>query len=677
MKTSKAKRLFDPLLFLTALSLFLPFPGPLLLISGIVQAFVLPGLVILIFLGDKNRPWTDNIFFTLILSPVLLTLTVLLASRMTDDFNTAPRIAAGVYYILFALVIILKKDRFGVTISPIPSSVIILSACYGGFLTLMYFVNDFLLIRSDAWYHASVINEILTRGIPPMEPDLPDTPIRYMWIYHLFIASFKGLSGMSLFRAMSFLNIAGALSLPYLAARVISSFISSKRRIFASTLIVVAGLESASWIVWPVFLIRAFTGEVRGMEEVRRLFQEISFRGQGPLYFLRPFGTWMVNLNDKFITITPFGFSLDLFLLCFIMFISGSFIRDSKIKALIIFFIISLGTFLFHIITGTALICTLIGAGVLLPVIKMYIAGEKDISLSGIIPAVAAIAAALIGIPYFLSLGGGAAEGGSPFSGIIHIGVKNMATIILPLLILFCPAWRAIKKVFSANTNEYAIIAAWIVPLLLLNLFVDLPTRNESKLIYPLFLLLGAVVSIEIVDMIAGSTRRRKIVLIAWILILFLVPPILTFRGFLIAAADDSEVLIARYSQYKGEKEIYEWVMANTSRNSIIMERNLNHLMPVFAGRRNFAGKSTLWKVLGYDREYVTNQYDLNRDLYACDSIPAGTLDSIRNTGLDLYVAVFASDIKECPDLGSRFDEMDGYFELVYSDKNGRLYHLK
>jgi hypothetical protein len=99
--------------------------------------------------------------------------------------------------------------------------------------------------------------------------------------------------------------------------------------------------------------------------------------------------------------------------------------------------------------------------------------------------------------------------------------------------------------------------------------------------------------------------------------------------------------------------------------------------MPVFAGRRNFSGKSTLWKILGYDRDLVTRQQELNRDLFACDSLAAGTVDSLRKTGLDLYIAVFASDMRECPGLGSRFDEMRDSFESVYSDNTGRLYRLK
>jgi hypothetical protein len=677
MEITEPRRIFYLFVFLTALSLFLPLPGLLRLVPGIVQAFVLPGLVALMFFGDRNRPKTDDIFFAPILSPILLTLTVLAASRVFDDFDVAYRVAAGVFYLLFALAVFLKKDRPGESSAPIPTGVFFLSVFYGLFLIFMYFINDFLLIRSDAWYHASVINQIAWNGIPPLEPNLPGVAIRYMWIYHLFIASFKGLSGLSLFRAMSILNIAGGFALPYLAARTVSFFVRESRKIFASTLIVVAGLESASWIVWPTFLLRAFTGEVRGMDEVRRYFADISLKGQGPLDFLSPFGTWMVNLNDKFITITPFGYSLDLFLLGFILFASAGYIRDTRLRAGVMFFIVSLGTFLFHIITGTVLICSLIGAGVLIPIIEKYARGNQKLSLYWLVPAAAVLAAAMIGFPYFISLGGGAAGEGSLFSEIFHFGVKNIATIVLPLIILFLPARHAIRKILTASTREYAIMLAWIIPLLMLNVLVDLPTRNESKLVYPLFLLLGSVISVEIVEMIANTTPGKKKVMIALVLLLFFVPVFLTFRGFLIADTEGHGVLIARYEAYKGDKGIYEWMMDNTSENSVVIENGVNHLMPAFAGRRNFSGKSTLWSVLGYDKDYLAKHQALNRQLFACDSIAEGTIESIRETGLDLYVAVFSVDIKSCPALGDRFDSLADSFEPVYTSEVGKLYRLK
>lgn len=677
MKYSDKRPIFYFLIFITALSLFLPLPKPLSYIFGLVQAFVLPGLVLLFFIGDKKRPWTDNIFFSPLLSPIMLTLTVFLFSRIFGNLDVAIRLAAGLYYILFASAIILKKDHYGETGTVIRTNVLVFSVFYAVAVAALYFLNDFLLIRSDAWYHASVTNEVLARGIPPMEPYLPETPIRYMWMYHLFIASFKGLSGFQTFRALSFINLAGALALPYLCARIIASIIPEKRILFPATLITVAGLESASWLLWPAFILRALTGEVKGLEEISRNFNAISLKGEGVLFFLTPFFTWMVNLSDKFITITPFGFSLALFLLCFVIFLSGDFIRDSKIKAAILFFIISLGAFLFHIITGTALLCTLIGAGVVLPLIKRYVIGEKGFSISEILPAAAALAAGLIGLPYLSSLGGGTSGEGGLFSGLFHIGIKNISTIILPLIILAYPAWKAAKRIFSVKTRGYAAIASWIVPLMILNIFINLPTRNESKLIYPLFLLLGAIISAEIMKIISGSSGRKKIISAALVLILFLAPPLLTFRAFLIDSPEGDEIFTARYNATKGDSALFQWIENNTAGNAVLMEKDFYHLAPVLAARRNFSASLKYWTIYGYDESLIKTHLDLNHLVYACENSSDESVEAAQLQNLNLYIIVFNSDLEECQILDDKFNRKPERFEKAYSGPEGTIYHKK
>lgn len=687
MGTTGKKTLFFAFILLTACSLLVPLPDALRLMCGFVQTFILPGLVLLFFIGDRKRPWTDTIFFVPLLSPILITLTVYILSRLTGEFGASPGYAAGLFYILFAVAVALKQDRYGEGGGTLPGGVIILSVCYGLLISLLFFANDILLIRSDAWYHASVTGEIFARGIPPQEPYLAGQPIQYMWIYHLFTATLIKLTGLPLFRALSMLNIVSALSLPYLAARVISHFTVNRRVIFVSTLITIAGLESASWIAWPLCFLRALNGDVRGFEEIMRNIHDISFIGSGTIRTLSPFGTWMVNLSDKYITITPFSFSLDLFLLGFVMALSGNYVTDSKLKSGVMFFIIALGAFLFHVITGAALICTIIGAGVMLPLIKKFRSGAAGSvsagssvsssahSFAGLPAAVAALAAGLVGLPYFLSLQGSGEN--EAMSGILHFGFKNIATILLPLLILYCPAKRALKKVVSARIDAYAVIAAWFIPLLLLNIFANLPTRNESKLIYPLFLLIGSVVSIEIVALISESQRRKRFLLIAWTLLLFFIPPFLTFRGYLIARPQHLEFLDVRYAAYKSDKALYRWIEENTGTDAVVSENGFDHLMPAFAARRNFAGPMSHWRIYGYDKEYISKYFDLNTELYTCRPLTDETAAAIRATGHDLYVCVYENDLKECPALTAKFGDRPDLFELVYSDAHALLYHLK
>ena len=676
MAQTTKKRIFSLIIVLSAISLFVPLYAPLLFVTGIIQTFILPGFVLIFLLGDRNRPWTDNIFMVPLISPVLLTLTVLLTFRFTGDFPLSLRLSAGLFYLLFIICVLTGRNRFGRFESPIPRSAIILSAAYGLLIAVSYAVNDLLLIRSDAWYHASVTSEILSRGVPPMEPWLPDRAIRYMWIYHLFLASWKNLSGLELFRALGFFNIVNAFCFPYLIARIISAFVSDGRRIFWSSLISIAGLESASWVATPIVIARAMVGEVKGAAEISRIIGNLKFDGPEMIHSLTPYIASMVNLSDKFITITSFSYSFVLFLLVFVFFLSRDYIRKSRASAAVLFFILILGSFLFHVIIGTALICTIVGAGILLPLVNRFILKRPTELFPQLMPPAVAVAAAAAGLPYLASLGGTETGGGSFIAEYLHFGVRNLVTILLPLLILFCPARRALGKIFSTSREEYIFLASWIVPLLALNLFANLPTGNEDKLIFPLFLLLGPVISIEITGILENSRGTRKKLLLAWTMILFLVPPLLTFYAFIDYSAEEAGIE-RRYHAYRSDRELFEAVESHTGRHAIIAEKGFDHLMPVFAQRRNLAGMMLLHYVYGYDENYVTNNYELNETLFACEPLTDETIARLATFDFALYIAVSRKDIRECPSLAMKFEDRGNMFESVYSGSEGKLYVFK
>ncbi|HER44125.1 MAG TPA: hypothetical protein ENO08_06665 [Candidatus Eisenbacteria bacterium] len=669
------KKVLSAAVVLSSVSLFAPLPAPLLFVAGVIQSFILPGLVLFFLLGGRDRPWTDHIFMIPIFSPVLFTLTMLLALKLTGDLSVSLRLSAGSFYILFIICMIAGRDDLGRFESSVPAGAILLSICYGLLIAASYAANDLLLIRSDAWYHASVTNEILAGGAPPMEPWLPDQPIRYMWIYHLFLASWKSLSGLELFRAMGFFNVVSAFSFPYLAARIIGFFVSGSRRIFWSTLISIAGLESASWIAVPIVLARALTGEVKGFAEIDRMMSVLRFDGPNMMHTLTPYGSAMVNLSDKFITITSFSYSLDLFLIAFILFLSHGHIRKSRAASAVLLFVSILGSFLFHVIIGTALVCTLVGAGVLTAAARALFSRGPSGLYPLIMPSAAAVAAAAAGLPYLASLGGTETGGESFLSEYLHFGLRNLFTLSLPLLILFCPARKAAGRIFSFARDEHILAASWIIPLLALNLLVDLPTGNEDKLIFPLFLIIGPMVCIEITGIIEAARGARKNLLIAWTAFLFLVPPALTFYAFIDYRAEEAGIE-ERYRAFRGDRTFFETVRGRTGPRAIVAEKGFDHLMPVFAGRRSLAGEMLLHYVYGYDEDFVAGNFELNKDLFACKPFSEKTIDRLESFDFELYVAVSRRDMENCPLLASKFEEDRGLFELVHAGEEGRLYLL-
>ncbi|MCK4237167.1 MAG: hypothetical protein KAX38_08600, partial [Candidatus Krumholzibacteria bacterium] len=366
MGLSTERKIVITLLILSASSLFFTPPLVIRLIFGFLQAYYLPGLVFLLFLGDRRRPRFDNLYLPILISPIIISLLVLAVYRFTGSFNTSIKISLSVLYILLVTALFTGKFRHTERDSTVPGSILLLSFLFCGVVTITYLVNRYILVYTDAWYHVSVVYEILDRGIPPMDPRLPDIPIRYMWFYHLFQAIWKELSGLSITHVLGFFNIINAFAFPYLIARLTSIFTKDRLYILSAPVFAFVGLESAGWVLWPLSVVRAFFGDVGGTAELARIISGIELNGVKVIYFLKAPWTWLMSLPDKFLTITAFSYTLNLFLLCFILVLAGGFHKRSSFKAAASIFLTMIGALLFHVVTGLGLILTAIGAGMLL-----------------------------------------------------------------------------------------------------------------------------------------------------------------------------------------------------------------------------------------------------------------------------------------------------------------------
>ena len=634
------------LLLGTSISLIAPLPQWLLIICGAIQAFVVPGLAFIGLAGQRGRPRTDDLFFPLLLSPVLMTVSVLAAARIVPETRSAAT-AAWFWYAMLALSVAVRRSEGAAQTRPgtgeasvpgVPRSVVLLSLAYGAVVLVAYLSNHFLLWRSDAWYHASVTAEILERGFPPGEPWIAGVPIRYMWFYHLFIASWMRLSGLPLIPALGGLNVACAAAFPYVVGRFAGMLTGDRRKVFLATLLTVAGFESASWILWPVGLGRALFGEVRGADEIARALALVrtQLNDIEVIRFLRPYGTYMINLTDKFLTVTPFSYSLSLLMLALVTACSRSWRRTAPFGAFLFSFIAILGAFLFHVITGAALIGAAVGAGILSAAAAGVSHSGPVLPRSRLVLPAAAIAAAAVGAPYFISLGaGGPASGG--IAGLLHLGLKNTLTLLIPLVLLGVPSLRALRGLLHPDGAGRETARWWALCLLLLCVFVNLPTRNESKLIYPLFLVIAPLVMIETLSLIGSLRGIRRGLLIAWVVLLYLPPPLLTFRGFMIAEPRDP--VDRRREEAMKDDTFYRWVKEHTAVDAVIAEPGHDHLMPVLARRRSLASRGGVLDVVGYGSEEVRRCQDLQDGIFDPEG-PESVAGAVVKTGFDLYVFV-------------------------------------
>lgn len=660
------RQVIAALLLCTAVSLLAALPAPLLVLCGAAQAFVLPGLAFVSLVGDRRRPWTDDLFYSLLLSPVLLTLSVLAAGRLGGGHAEAVTAAAWFWYLVFGISLLARRKRETPAASALPRGVVLLSLGYGGLVLASYLANDFLLWRSDAWYHASVTTEILERGYPPGEPWLAGVPIRYMWIYHLFLASWIRLSGLPVFWAMGALNVCSAACFPYVAGKYIATLTGVRRRILPATLLTTAGFESAAWILWPVSFGRAFFGEVRGMDAIARqvALAASQINDTRVIFFLSPYGTWMVNLSDKFLTVTAFSYSLCLLLVCLHVAGAREYRERAPLAAGLFACAAILGAFMFHAVTGALLVATVLGAGALAAL------GARREGFRGALPPgrivlpAAALVAGALGLIYLIALGAVGGDGSHSAARHLLPNPRNMLTILLPLLPVAWPAWRAIRRMFPPADAARGVAGQWIACILLLCLFVDLPSPNESKLIFPLFLLLGPLVFLEALDMAAEARPARRLLLAAWLALLFFVPPVMTYRGFIISPPiTDNDKQRAALSAR--DRELLSWIAENTAPDAVIAERGHNYLAPVFARRRNLSSRAGVINVLGYGGETIETYRAIQDSLFSTGAPGTDTIERIRGTRLDLYVLIRPRDEGEFPGIGARLGNHPD-FEVVY-----------
>lgn len=680
MRTKAATRIAIAAIFISGLSLFFRFPSPLQAIAGILLSYALPGLVLLLFLGQNRPAGLPQLVATPLLSPIVLCLLSIAFQKLSGSFETSVISSVLILEAFLAAAILFKKyETKDETPNAFDKAASILSISFAGVVLLSFLLNHTLLMRSDAWYHASVVSEILDRGIPPFEPWLPDVPIRYMWFYHLFVAATVKLTGLGVFASLGVFNIVAAAIFPYLTSQLVSHFVSDRRQRFLTTLLALAGLQAAAWIFFPFDFARALVGENRGWSEVANIISNIDINSFRVIYFLSPFesmqrfGNYMINLQDKFLTLTAFGFSLDIFLLAYLVALSKKDLEKNPTKTALFLFFLCLDALLFHSIIGMTLILVIIGASIFSKLSGTIGIFSRESAKHSILMPISAFAAAACGLPYLLSL----TAGGSPANtGFIHFGTRNLLTMILPLVPLFRPTIAAMKELIKGKNQDTRTAASWLASLTVLCIFANLPTRNESKLLFPFFLVFSPLVLANFALASSSISRARRIGFVAVVLILFAAPAILTVRGFILDRPTNP-IEARRASITAEDRELFEWIAENTPKETVVLERNKENMMPVYARRRNFFPDPGTINVFGYGGAKVESYRKVRDNLFSRSPIPGSDIETLERIGKPVLVLVWRKDLLEHPWLESRFSALRDWFEEVYRNPSATAYRYK
>ncbi len=447
--------------------------------------------------------------------------------------------------------------------------------------------NRWLAPRSDGWFHAAVTLQLADRGVPPEDPYFAGLRLLYFWGYHAWAVMWVAIApSLTVWTPLIVLNLTGALAVILGVCLLARRLGAGPGGMWGAAAVATLGYAPFSW-AW--IGARAFTGEVVGWDEVRRMVT----MGVSPA--LQMMGSWtlhssMAFFGDKFLVLTPFALGLaqfTLLLLTLLDFLARPARREAVALGL------AFGAALFvHSVVGWSAALLAGGwwgwalwrsrrpderhlRGTLVPLIVVFVAVVALLS------------------PYLAVTTIGKHQAMAPgFSRLALFTWLLSGLLVVPAGMAWL--WRARSRVSGARD-----LLVFAMLLTAAGLSISLPGQNQSKFFNLLFLLLAAPAGMAWVDLIArlrGTSRRVLVALLAIAVIPTCVTALWAF------GTERGQFGAAWEHPVEGELEGMRWALARTPADAIFVDPDLSLDLPVIAHRSVMTGGERWEQNWGYAR---------------------------------------------------------------------------
>ncbi len=634
-------------LVLTAfgVSLFLPEQNAGRTLLALPGAFLLPGFLVAGLLGaDPGR--TRYGLLAPLLSPLIL-------GAVTAGVGLAglsPTLwVRGVIVVSGLLAIVLeRRDGEGSRWDTPPALAWWVGAGFALVVASLVVPFEGIRLNSDAWFHSAVIANIERGGFPPRDPYFSGMPLQYFWYYHAVVLGLMESTGLSPLASMSALNLSWVLISVPAASRIAIHLGASPRGSVWAGVVFLGGLGGLFWLFFPVKLISALIGDVRGMEAVRQLVD------------LDPFDIPSTT------RVTQIVFSSNFVLKKFIVSNAASgamvlglvaahaairFVTDGKRRGMALFFVLALAAFYLHVIMGGTTLAALAG-GVLLGTVLRRITRARAFAVSGTV-----LLALVLGLPY-LRLTAGSKEA----ENLFPIGVSLLAwvSLVFTLAAVVALAWPTLRRLAGRPGHPgSALFLGWTLFAFLYAVFGRLPGPNQydkPPLVVFMPLAIAAGVTLPALwSRLAGRSGLRFV--LGVFLFLYLVPEnAFRYAGFF---ADRHGASIA-----PDEASAYRWIGENTPRDAIFIDSEDRVEVLVRGPRRQYWGRQTYAEQWGYPVDEMTVRRGVRDALYAPHAPTSSELKPL----FDLSDAVYVMAREEDSPGAARRLAASPLFEPVFSE---------
>ena len=556
-------------------------------------------------------------------------------------------------------------------------------AAAAAFVALPVLASPYMLVRSDSWVHVGIVWEILERGIPPQDPRFAGLPLNYVWFYNLFIALASSIRR----EPQPFVTIAAANVL-WMAAQVALAWqlawVVWRERIAARAALplILAGLNAGALALWPLWLLRALRGEVRGFAEVKRVLASSTWNRTEVLRELSAPFSLPTNSWDKFTIGTALGYS---WLMLLVWWWAGmrwfGDAREARPEGappawrwLLVASAAAAGMMLFHSVVGLSALPVGIAGALVLALVARSRWSLVD-ARRALAFAAASAAGLAVTLPYFL----GILRGWQPDrSGIrneyLRFDWPMPWTLLTACGVTLLIARPSLRRVFAERRTAGVWLALWTAGMTAFALVVHLPEWNESKFLWQVFAPLAILGGASLPGAWAAwRARLGRPAAVALALFLFVLPSALFLFGYL---ADPRNHSAVETHPEPGELDLHAWLREHTPSDAVLLDHHSRDLLLVQARRRMLAGHPHAAERAAFPREELARRRAVSADLYgAADSLDADAA-LLARLGAPVYIVYRASDF---PD-GAPWVALDAdsaRFERVYDSGRFLVYRWR
>ncbi len=439
--------------------------------------------------------------------------------------------------------------------------------------------REWIRVRSDAWYHAAIVEEINHHGLLPQDPYFAGLRLQYMWFFHCVVIGLRAAFAPDTFTAMVLVNGVGLFSLGMGIVELSLALGRDAGTAWRAAWTAPLGMGVFFWILFPIRAAQSFLGASR---DPAGLWSKLSLARVDiatTRTYLADFGSHPFFLN-KYLVGTAYGLALA-FLVCYLAAISR-WMSERKVSQLSAASLWLLALLLLHPLAG---VCVVLISGfcavAMLALRRLREACPPRALLQWM---VALGIAGVIALPYLRAISG-------TRTGAQVLPLGFTPRVVLALVagalwgILFGAPW--IKRLWREASLPGRFYVLWIAGTWIIALFIRLPGPNSAdKFGFLTYLPLGILAAWWTAEHWRG------------------------LRGALLLLLVLGPANLIGYAGYFGDRdprtidplrdEAYDWLRRETPSDAIVVEQTERLELAVLLPRRIYFGREIYGGQFGY-----------------------------------------------------------------------------